>query len=75
MLSFKEHEGSNYSTYVQGFNNLRNTAVFLDNICNYFYLVQKISQSRRTVKTLNIGIPRLATVVVLNIKQFYFTMK
>ena len=28
-----------------------------------------------TVKTLNIGTPRPATVVVLNIKQFYFTMK
>ena len=28
-----------------------------------------------TVKTLNIGTPRLATVVVLNIKQFNFTMK
>ena len=28
-----------------------------------------------TVKTLNIGTPRPATVVVLNIKQFNFTMK
>ena len=28
-----------------------------------------------TVKALNIGTPRPATVVVLNIKQFYFTMK
>ena len=28
-----------------------------------------------TVKTLNIGTSRPATVVVLNIKQFYFTMK
>ena len=28
-----------------------------------------------TVKTLNIGTPKPATVVVLNIKQFYFTMK
>ena len=28
-----------------------------------------------TVKTLNIGTPRPATVVVFNIKQFYFTMK
>ena len=27
-----------------------------------------------TVKTLNIGTPRAATVVVLNIKQFNFTM-
>ena len=27
-----------------------------------------------TVKTLNIGTPRLTTVVVLNIKQFNFTM-
>ena len=28
-----------------------------------------------TAKTLNIGTPRPATVVVLNIKQFNFTMK
>ena len=28
-----------------------------------------------TVKTLNIGTPRLTTVVVLNIKQFNFTMQ
>ena len=28
-----------------------------------------------TVKTLNIGTPRPATVVVLNLKQFNFTMK
>ena len=28
-----------------------------------------------TVKTLNNGTPRPATVVVLNIKQFNFTMK
>ena len=28
-----------------------------------------------TVKTLNIGTPKPATVVVLNIKQFNFTMK
>ena len=28
-----------------------------------------------TVKTLNIGTPRPATVVILNIKQFNFTMK
>ena len=31
--------------------------------------------SENTVKTLNIGTPRPATVVVLNIKQFCFTMK
>ena len=31
--------------------------------------------ARSTVKTLNIGTPRPATVVVLNIKQFNFTMK
>ena len=28
-----------------------------------------------TIKTLNIGTPRPATVVVLNLKQFNFTMK
>ena len=30
---------------------------------------------RNTVKTLNIGTPRLTTVVVLNIKQFDLTMQ
>ena len=33
------------------------------------------SRTFYTVKTLNIGTPRPATVVVLNIKQFNFTMK
>ena len=32
-------------------------------------------EKRFTVKTLNNGTPRPATVVVLNIKQFNFTMK
>ena len=32
-------------------------------------------QALNTVKTLNIGTPRPATVVVLNIKQFNLTMK
>ena len=31
--------------------------------------------SSSTVKTLNIGTPRLTTVVVLNIKQFNFSLK
>ena len=39
--------------------------------------VQKVpalgAQSQFTVKTLNIGTPRPAAVVVLNIKQFNFT--
>ena len=41
-------------------------------------LLQMVSQSPRrdcTVITLNIGTPRPATVVVLNIKQFNFTLK
>ena len=32
------------------------------------------NQIECTVKTLNIGTPGPATVVVLNVKQFYFTM-
>ena len=36
----------------------------------YTFNVDKI-----TVKTLNIGTPRPATAVVLNLKQFNFTMK
>ena len=39
---------------------------------------QEIAASQQppsTVKTLNIGTPRPATVVVLNIKQFYLMMK
>ena len=34
-----------------------------------------INCTSHTVKTLNIGTPRPATVVVLNIKQFNFTTK
>ena len=34
-----------------------------------------VQNERHTVKTLNIGTPRPATVVVLNIKPFNFTMK
>ena len=33
------------------------------------------NESLNTVKTLNIGTPRLTTIVVLNIKQFNFTMQ
>ena len=36
---------------------------------------RKGCNDNNTVKTLNIGTPRPATVVVLNIKQFNFTMK
>ena len=36
---------------------------------------KQLKQHVLTVKTLNIGTPRPATVVVLNIKQFNFTMK
>ena len=36
------------------------------------YLLSNLSV---TVKTLNIGTPRPATVVILKIKQFNFTMK
>ena len=36
---------------------------------------RKFRKSYSTVKTLNIGTPRPATVVVLNIKQFNFTRK
>ena len=39
-----------------------------------FHIEIKI-KSQNTVKTLNIGTPRPATVVVLNIKQFNFPMK
>ena len=34
-----------------------------------------VNDAQFTVKTLNIGTPRPATVVVLNIKPFNFTMK
>ena len=37
-------------------------------------ILQKVGRGI-TIKTLNIGTPRPATVVVLNIKQFNFTMK
>ena len=37
--------------------------------------LQEGDQLQVTVKTLNIGTPRPATSVVLNLKQFNFTMK
>ena len=39
------------------------------------FLATKPYQKGSTVKTLNIGTPRPATVVVLNMKPFNFTMK
>ena len=47
---------------------------FLDTCILYFENYSTNNYSI-TVKTLNIGTPRPATVVVLNIKQFNFTMK
>ena len=38
-------------------------------------LVKDLGAKVNTVITLNIGTPRPATVVVLNIKQFNFTLK
>ena len=53
-----------------------------NNVCDFFtfviylfFLYYASSELTATVKTLNIGTPRPATVVVLNIKQFNFTMK
>ena len=43
--------------------------------CLHMSPTQVSSLKQVTVKTLNIGTPRPATVVVLNIKQFNFTMK
>ena len=39
------------------------------------YIPYKKLPRMATVKTLNIGTPRPATIVVLNIKQFNFTTK
>ena len=45
-------------------------------ICYWDYrTTSSPSQTIATVITLNIGTPRPATVVVLNIKQFNFTLK
>ena len=33
------------------------------------------STEKNTIKTLKIGTPRLTTIVVINIKQFNFTMQ
>ena len=41
----------------------------------YNFAVRWIFPFKNTVITLNIGTPRPATVVVLNIKQFNFTLK
>ena len=40
-----------------------------------FYSFSWVFRKLHTIKTLNIGTPRPATVVVLNLKQFNFTMK
>ena len=42
---------------------------------NSYEMAMNVSTVYHTVKTLNIGTPRPATVVVLNLKQFSFTMK
>ena len=58
-------------------NSVRLAEVWMDEYKNYYYerfnhdLVRNIA----TVKTLNIGTPRLTIVVVLNVKRFNFTMK
>ena len=48
-----------------------------NNFCDLTFtsLDEKALSNMSTVKTLNIGTARPATVVVLNIKQFNFTMK
>ena len=48
---------------------------FCDFIQVYVFTTNHHLNYESTVKTLNIGTPRPATVVVLNIKQFNFTMK
>ena len=53
---------------------LRTTGSFGNTKMFYPFQLENFTQST-TVKTLNIGTPRLATIVVLNIKQFNFTMK
>ena len=42
---------------------------------DFVYLVYFLLLMALTVKTLNIGTPRLTTKVVLHIKQFNFTMQ
>ena len=44
-------------------------------VLNRKSMVLGVSVLRLTVKTLSIGTPRPATVVVLNLNQFNFTMK
>ena len=52
------------------------SSLFLSDKGRYMHKVQLPVVGRNcTVKTLNIGTPRPATVVVLNIKQFNFTLK
>ena len=43
--------------------------------CSKRHLITSFVNKAITVITLNIGTPRPATVVVLNIKQFNFTLK
>ena len=55
-------------------------ALFRYGVNGKFFVFQKKTchedgRTTITVKTLNIGTPRPATVVILKIKQFNFTMK
>ena len=59
-------------------NSLVTNTVFITRVLHTFMSLDqlvRLSDCNITVKTLNIGTPRPATVVVLNIKPFNFTMK
>ena len=59
-----------YGDLVYEFKGIISRAVF-----SYLFRMIILRLKRITVKTLNIGTPRPATIVVLNIKQFNFTTK
>ena len=69
------------STYQSFYMKLRGQTLLTTNNMNpsvlriYCHVWTVIRNFAYTVKTLNIGTPRPATVVVLNIKQFNFTLK
>ena len=78
MLLFQEEDIRNFRMKLQQIH--RPSCVAIEKDLRKMNLNARVNDSMlgkviHTVKTLNIGTPRPAIVVVLNIKQFSFTMK
>ena len=80
-LKVTKHETNIFSSrgsLIRVVTNLKCLSKWCNFFCNELEINVRLTDSSLgmsfTVKTLNIGTPRPATVVVLNIKQFNFTM-